>query len=182
MLPQSFSLALLIRSISLFFPHTFFQPDEFYQAFEPAHQRVFGYGHLTWEWKDLPYVSDGSWWACHISGGRMRGWLWPGIFAILYQSLRVVGQDNTVLLVGYLLAITLTLQTFAPRLVGVLVAATTDYATSLLATRLLGDGSASGAVSIFLHEPLILSSFCLSRRCSTPTFSLEPSPLRQRRC
>lgn len=29
---------------------TFFQADEFYQALEIAHERVFGYGYVTWEW------------------------------------------------------------------------------------------------------------------------------------
>ena len=36
------ALALLTR--------TYFQPDEYFQALEPAHHAVFGYGHLTWEW------------------------------------------------------------------------------------------------------------------------------------
>lgn len=31
---------------------TFFQPDEYYQALEPAHNFVFGYGYITWEWKE----------------------------------------------------------------------------------------------------------------------------------
>lgn len=30
---------------------TFWQPDEFWQALEPAHSIAYGYGYLTWEWR-----------------------------------------------------------------------------------------------------------------------------------
>lgn len=99
MIPKALLLALLIRSLSLFPPHTFFQPDEFYQAFEPAHHLVFGYGHLTWEWKDLPGVAGDDWWSIYVVSGRMRGWLWPGMFAMVYKLLAVTGMAGTFLLV-----------------------------------------------------------------------------------
>ena len=101
MLPRSLVLALFIRSLSLLLPHTFFQPDEFYQAFEPAHELVFGFGYLTWEWTDLPRDDGGdSWWSVHVVGGRMRTWCWPGLFVLIYRLLRALGQDDSVLLVG----------------------------------------------------------------------------------
>ncbi|ANB11947.1 Gpi10p [Sugiyamaella lignohabitans] len=31
---------------------TFFQPDEYWQSLEPAHIAVYGYGYLTWEWRE----------------------------------------------------------------------------------------------------------------------------------
>lgn len=31
---------------------TFFQPDEYWQSLEPAHELVYKYGYLTWEWKE----------------------------------------------------------------------------------------------------------------------------------
>lgn len=30
---------------------TFWQPDEYWQALEPAHSIAYGYGYLTWEWR-----------------------------------------------------------------------------------------------------------------------------------
>lgn len=93
---------LLFRSLSLLLPQTYFQPDEFYQALEPAHWLVFGYGHLTWEWRDLPLpTSSGDtaslWWEMYrdvVVGGRMRGWLWPGVFAGVYKLLQVIGRED----------------------------------------------------------------------------------------
>ena len=48
-------------------------------------------------------------------------------------------------------------QSFAPRLVGVFVAALTDFSTSLLAGKLIGDGAKSGAVSVPLSIPFGVS-------------------------
>ena len=42
--------ALLLRVAVALLTRTFFQPDEYFQSLEPAHQFVFGYGALTWEW------------------------------------------------------------------------------------------------------------------------------------
>lgn len=98
MVSHSLLLALIIRSCSLLLPHTFFQPDEFYQAFEPAHKLVFGYGFLTWEWRDLPSTGF-DWWSTHVAGGRMRSWLWPSTFALVYKALQAVRLDQTFLLV-----------------------------------------------------------------------------------
>ncbi|KAK6199979.1 GPI mannosyltransferase 3 [Scheffersomyces amazonensis] len=47
-------LVLLIFAFRLFNSltiKTFFQADEYYQSLEPAHAYVFGYGYITWEWK-----------------------------------------------------------------------------------------------------------------------------------
>lgn len=82
-----FWLALAYRSLYLIFPQTYFQPDEFWQSLEPAHHYVFGYGSLTWEWRDLP------------DGGRLRGWLWPSVFVGVYRVLQWAGLDDTFLLV-----------------------------------------------------------------------------------
>jgi phosphatidylinositol glycan class B len=108
MVPRPFLLALAVKSISLLLPHTFFQPDEFYQAFEPAHHLIFGYGYLTWEWKDLPVghmlngsTSFGSWWIEHVDGGRMRSWLWPSIFAGVSKVIALLGLDETSLIVSW---------------------------------------------------------------------------------
>lgn len=54
---RPFSVTLLASAIFVFrlanalSITTFFQPDEYYQALEPAHAFVFGYGYITWEWR-----------------------------------------------------------------------------------------------------------------------------------
>ena len=98
--PHALLLPLIVRSLSLLLPHTFFQPDEFYQSLEPAHHLVFGCGHLTWEWRDLPPGVGGSLWDEVVVGGRMRSWLWPSVFAGVYQLLEVLQLDETALIVG----------------------------------------------------------------------------------
>jgi len=99
MVSKALLLALAFRSLSLLLPQTFFQPDEFYQALEPAHHAVFGYGYLSWEWRDLPYSGTG-WYNETVVGGRMRSWLWPSVFVGIYKLLRCLGLDETELLVG----------------------------------------------------------------------------------
>ena len=69
-------LALLTRSI--------FQPDEFFQSLEVAHNLVFGYGKLTWEWQ--PTVA-------------IRSIVYPALYVPTYWILRVTGLDATGLLV-----------------------------------------------------------------------------------
>ena len=91
---------LAFRSLWLLLPQTYFQPDEFYQALEPAHHHVFGNGYLSWEWQDLPLQGDQSWWMNVIGGGRMRGWIWPSVFVGIYRLLQITKLDNTFLLVG----------------------------------------------------------------------------------
>jgi phosphatidylinositol glycan class B len=48
--------------------HTYGYPDEYWQAQEVAHRSVFGYGYLTWEWRE-----------------RIRSILHPWCFALAYQ-------------------------------------------------------------------------------------------------
>ena len=69
-------LALLTRSI--------FQPDEFFQSLEVAHNVVFGYGKLTWEWQHNVAI---------------RSIVYPALYAPVYWILRVTGLDATGLLV-----------------------------------------------------------------------------------
>lgn len=113
---EAFFIALAFRSTSLL-SQTFFQPDEFYQAYEPAHRLVFGTGYLTWEWRDLPPVpratleailERGGWKAKVVGllgekvaagGGHLRSWLWPGMFAAVYKALELAGLDETGLIV-----------------------------------------------------------------------------------
>ncbi|OCF59815.1 hypothetical protein L486_02488 [Kwoniella mangroviensis CBS 10435] len=154
MIPKAFILAFLIRTLlTLPLPQTYFQPDEFYQALEPAHNYVFGYGYLTWEWRDLTTPLTGTWWDIYMVGGRMRGWIWPGVFVGVYRVLQITGLDKTEWIV------------IAPRLVGILVAALTDYHTYKLASKLIGPGASSSA--LFLSLTSLFNAHLLPRSLST---------------
>ncbi|XP_015763312.1 PREDICTED: GPI mannosyltransferase 3-like isoform X2 [Acropora digitifera] len=52
--------------------------NEFWQGPEIAHRVVFGYGYLTWEWKE-----------------GLRGWTAPLIYAISYKLLAFFGLDTS---------------------------------------------------------------------------------------
>ncbi len=54
-------------------------PDEVYQYLEPANWRAFGYGILAWEWQ---------------SGGGLRNWAIPGLFAWLLKLCAAIGVDD----------------------------------------------------------------------------------------
>lgn len=56
---------------------TFFQPDEFWQSLEVAHRAVFGYGYLTWEWRE-----------------RIRSFAYPAVYALLFEILKLFGLDS----------------------------------------------------------------------------------------
>lgn len=73
---------LLFRILNAILIKTFFVPDEFWQGSEIAHRVVFGYGYLTWEWKE-----------------GLRGWTSPLIFAASYKLLAVLGMDSAKTLV-----------------------------------------------------------------------------------
>lgn len=45
-------LLLAFRILNVLTIRTFFQPDEYWQSLEPGHILVYGYGYLTWEWKE----------------------------------------------------------------------------------------------------------------------------------
>lgn len=45
-----YCLVFVLRLFNAATTRTFFQPDEYFQALEPAHALVYGYGYWTWEW------------------------------------------------------------------------------------------------------------------------------------
>ncbi|AFR93799.2 phosphatidylinositol glycan, class B [Cryptococcus neoformans C23] len=163
----AFLTPLVVRALlTLLLPHTYFQPDEFYQALEPAHYYVFGYGYLSWEWRDLPLAETlvstgtsefhGKLWNKLVevaAGGRMRGWAWPGIFVVIYEVLKGLKLDRGLFL------------TMSPRAVGVIVAVLTDYYTYCLSSKLLGHGSAPTA--LFLSLTSLFNAHLLPRSLST---------------
>ncbi|KAF3987709.1 hypothetical protein FT663_03708 [Candidozyma haemuli var. vulneris] len=88
-----FGVVAVLRFLNAISIITFFQPDEFYQALEPAHKLVYGYGYITWEWHE-----------------GLRSSLHPWLYALAYKAVgAVVSEDWAVYL--------------APRLMGAAVAA-----------------------------------------------------------
>jgi hypothetical protein len=79
-------LALVIRVAIALATRTFFQPDEYFQALEPAHFLVFGYGDLTWEWTSKPPI---------------RTILYPALNIPIYWLLKIFRLDGTFLLVRW---------------------------------------------------------------------------------
>lgn len=48
---------------------TLVHPDEIFQQLEPAHRLAFGYGVVTWEWRE-----------------GIRSWILPGVFAVVMKA------------------------------------------------------------------------------------------------
>jgi phosphatidylinositol glycan class B len=93
------ALAFAVRSSIALITRTFFQPDEYFQALEPAHFIVFGYGDLTWEWTSKPPI---------------RSILYPALNVPIYWVLKILSLDHTFLLVSWLFLPTLLLSTNLP--------------------------------------------------------------------
>lgn len=72
-----FYLCLAFRMLNSLLVQTYFNPDEHWQSLEVAHRLVFGYGHLTWEWKK-----------------GIRSYLHPLLFAVLYKVLAFLHLDT----------------------------------------------------------------------------------------
>ncbi|KAJ8473574.1 hypothetical protein ONZ45_g16249 [Pleurotus djamor] len=117
-------IALAVRIGIALCTRTFFQPDEYFQALEPAHALVFGYGHLTWEW---------------LTPRPIRSILYSGLTASVFWLLQLLGSDRHVWL---LIA--------GPRILHGCLAALTDIWTAHLATKIAGERYASLAYTLSL--------------------------------
>ncbi|KAG1361552.1 GPI mannosyltransferase 3 [Cocos nucifera] len=71
------ALSLAFRAANSLLVQTYFNPDEHWQSLEVAHRIVFGYGHLTWEWKR-----------------GIRSYLHPLVFALLYKIMAFLRLDT----------------------------------------------------------------------------------------
>ncbi|KAG0149875.1 hypothetical protein CROQUDRAFT_653175 [Cronartium quercuum f. sp. fusiforme G11] len=118
----------LFRLFNALLCRTFFQPDEFYQSIEIAHQQVFGYGFVSWEWRN----------AIDRSTGGIRSPLYPFLFVPAFALLKHLTLDHTSLLILF------------PKLIQAAIAATTDLATYRLATRITSHHYAPAALSCSL--------------------------------
>lgn len=68
----------VFRVLIALLTQSYFQPDEYFQALEPAHKYVFGYGHLTWEW---------------VNPEPLRSTLYTALNVPVYLLLKVSGLD-----------------------------------------------------------------------------------------
>ena len=81
---------VLFRIANALLVQTFFQPDEFFQSLEVAHERVFRYGWLTWEWQ---------------SENAIRSPLYPLLFVPGYWLVQKLGLEDTDALVRHRLRV-----------------------------------------------------------------------------
>ncbi|XP_067130582.1 GPI mannosyltransferase 3 [Centruroides vittatus] len=93
-----FIILIFHSIISSFLVQTFYVPDEYWQSLEVAHRYVFGYGYLTWEWKE-----------------SIRSCTYPLAIAFIYKILNVVNLDNLKCLI------------LSPRLLQALLTGTGNY-------------------------------------------------------
>eukprot|EP01102_Stenamoeba_stenopodia_P006754 TRINITY_DN1883_c0_g1_i1.p1 TRINITY_DN1883_c0_g1~~TRINITY_DN1883_c0_g1_i1.p1 ORF type:complete len:522 (-),score=35.79 TRINITY_DN1883_c0_g1_i1:81-1646(-) len=110
-------LVFLFRCVNSFAVRTAFNPDEYWQSLEVAHNLVFGYGHLTWEWTQA-----------------IRGYSHPLLFAIVYKILMLFGIDSAFLVV------------IAPRLLQAGMATIGDYYLYQLSCKMFDSSTAKWAL------------------------------------
>ncbi|KAA1469323.1 glycosyltransferase family 22 protein [Dentipellis sp. KUC8613] len=130
-------IAVVLRVLIAVCTRTFFQPDEYFQALEPAHAIVFGYGHLTWEW---------------LSERPIRSIVYPALNVPVYWVLKVLHLDDTELLV------------LAPKVLHGVLAAGTDIWLSELTRKVLGERYVLTAY--FLSLTSLFNALSLSRSLS----------------
>ncbi|KAJ7582998.1 glycosyltransferase family 22 protein [Mycena floridula] len=144
----SLFLPLAVRLLIALFTRTYFQPDEYFQALEPAHHIVFGYGHLTWEW---------------LSPHPIRSIIYPALNVPVYWVLKSTGLDSIAFWGDWLLIA-------CPRLLHGALAALTDIGLCHLTRRTIGERYVSTA--LFLSLTSFFHSLSLARSLSN---SLETS-------
>jgi phosphatidylinositol glycan class B len=82
------SVALLLRIVVSMRSSSMVQPDEVFQTLEPAHRLAYGYGVVTWEWRD-----------------GVRSWVFPAFLACIMRATGWAGVGSS----GYLAGTTLVL-------------------------------------------------------------------------
>ncbi|XP_020231283.1 GPI mannosyltransferase 3 isoform X2 [Cajanus cajan] len=112
-----FALCLAFRIVNSVLVQTYFNPDEHWQGPEVAHSVAFGYGHLTWEWKQ-----------------GIRSYLHPMIFVPLYRLLELLRLDTPWIMMR------------APRLLQSVFSAVGDLYMYKLSAVLFGDSVAKWAL------------------------------------
>ncbi|KAF2142490.1 glycosyltransferase family 22 protein [Aplosporella prunicola CBS 121167] len=135
-----FGLLLALRIVNALTNRTFFQPDEYYQALEPAWQMAFGQGSgawITWEWRE-----------------QLRSSLHPALFAALYRAISGICSLSPDVLIA------------APKITQAVFAAAIDHSTWRLAERAYGRGSSAAWASLALSVCSPWQWFCSTRTLS----------------
>ncbi|KAI6022743.1 glycosyltransferase family 22 protein [Pisolithus marmoratus] len=148
-------LSVCLRVAIALFTRGFFQPDEYFQALEPAHRLVFGYGHLTWEW---------------LGPRPVRGVLYPAINIPVYWILKASGLDRKYPAIVVA----------SPRLIHGLLAALTDIWICKLAREVLDEAYVRPAyflsLTSFFHAMSLSRSLSNSLETSLTTVALSHFP------
>ncbi|KAK2062455.1 Alg9-like mannosyltransferase [Colletotrichum caudatum] len=142
--PAVFRSLLVIRLLNAWWVLTFFQPDEYFQALEPAWRMAFGEGSgawITWEWRN-----------------QLRSSLHPALFAAVYYLADLIARPLPFARPWLLLA--------APKAAQALIAAASDWYTWQLAVKIYGADSSVSWFALFMS---MFSPF--QWYCSTRTFS-----------
>ncbi|CUM62805.1 uncharacterized protein PRCAT00000363001 [Priceomyces carsonii] len=92
-----FFLLFLYRLFNSLTIKTFFQADEYYQSLEPAHKNCYGYGYLTWEWRE-----------------GLRSSIHPIIYSLGYHMLSSFSDNPEAVII-------------APKVIGALQATIAEY-------------------------------------------------------
>ncbi|KAF6803507.1 GPI mannosyltransferase 3 [Colletotrichum sojae] len=143
--PSVFRHLLVIRLLNAWWVLTFFQPDEYFQALEPAWRLAFGEGSgawITWEWKH-----------------QLRSSLHPALFAGVYALVDLVARPLPDAARSWLLLA-------APKATQAVFAAAGDWYTWQLAVKVYGADSSVSWFALFMS---MFSPF--QWYCSTRTFS-----------
>lgn len=88
---------LVIRLLNSLTLKTYFQADEYWQALEPAHKLVYGYGFLTWEWRQ-----------------GLRSFIHPLIYSMIYKTCEELSLSYSYIL-------------YLPKVVNALIASVGDF-------------------------------------------------------
>ncbi len=83
-------VALALRIVLALALPTLYHPDEIFQSLEPAHRLAFGYGAVSWEWRD-----------------GIRSWVFPGFLAAVIRSTSWIAPGSRGYLFGVNLAMSL---------------------------------------------------------------------------
>ncbi|RPA81644.1 hypothetical protein BJ508DRAFT_238951 [Ascobolus immersus RN42] len=143
-----FLLILAFRLVNALTTRTFFQPDEYFQALEPAWDLVFGRGWITWEWWE-----------------KLRSIAHPLLFAGVYKTADIISQT-----LKLSPEIRSELLLVAPKVYQAVFAALGDYWTYTLALAVAGPGEKDrkgrAMTTLFISLGSAFHWFC-----STRTFS-----------
>ncbi|TFK54738.1 glycosyltransferase family 22 protein [Heliocybe sulcata] len=146
-------VAIVLRLVVALSTRTFFQPDEYFQSLEVAHHLVFGYGHLTWEWRArLP----------------IRSVIYPAFNVPVYWLAKIAKLDQTAFLIS------------GPKILHGILGACTDIWIAELTRKVLGERYVSTAIFVsltsFFHALSLTRSISNSLETSLTTIALSYFP------